>query len=203
MKGRIFKISKLRNNVDGKGITSLIGLWGCPLHCRYCQNHICHDEEYRVETSADEVANVVSRDRIYYQATDGGVVFGGGEPLLQPGFVREVSKLLKRDRISTRIETSLYAPWDDINILIDCIDEWIVDIKTLDLGLYISYTEAALGQLCLENLEKLISVIGREKVHVRIPVIPDYKDEFAAQREADYLRDKLGVNPEIFVYVVS
>lgn len=38
----IFGISRLRMGTDGKGITTLVAMMGCPLKCRYCLNDRCH-----------------------------------------------------------------------------------------------------------------------------------------------------------------
>lgn len=197
---RIFKISRFRDNTDGAGISTLVGLWGCPLQCRYCQNNICHDTRYSVEIGVDELADIIIKDRIYYLASGGGIVFGGGEPLLQAEFVSEVIKQIKEEGIAFRIETSLYVAWDRINLLIDDIDEWIIDIKTLDPKIFKEYTKQDDYELIINNLSRLIDVLGSDKVHIRVPVIPKIKSADIARYEAEEIESRFGIKPEVFTY---
>lgn len=106
MKAKIMKIARHRMGIDGKGVSTLVAFWGCPLHCRYCINDFCHDSETSCEElSPEELVSRILVDELYFRMSGGGIVFGGGEPLLNFPFIIEVSKLLPRD-IPIRIETS-------------------------------------------------------------------------------------------------
>ena len=48
----IFGISRLRMGTDGKGITTLVAMMGCPLKCRYCLNDRCHYDVGATATAA-------------------------------------------------------------------------------------------------------------------------------------------------------
>ena len=103
----IIGISRLRMGTDGHGITTLVAFHGCTLHCKYCLNPICLEPKARVEKmSADEVMHEIEKDELYYIATNGGVTFGGGEPLLNSHFIKEVLKLGAKQWNIT-VETSL------------------------------------------------------------------------------------------------
>ena len=87
----IMAISRLRMGTDGKGVRTLVGFYGCPLNCKYCANHYCHQSEtVRADYTPEELLEVLSIDEPYFLMTGGGVTFGGGEPLLQAGFIHEV-----------------------------------------------------------------------------------------------------------------
>lgn len=78
----IMSISRLRIGTDGEGITTLVAFHGCPLHCKYCVNSHCHNEEIlRADFTVEELIQVLSVDEPYFLMTGGGVTFGGGEPL--------------------------------------------------------------------------------------------------------------------------
>lgn len=126
---------------DGMGVSTLIAFWGCPLHCKYCINDQCHDSHDAVRGlyTPEELVRAVGKDDIYFKMTGGGIVFGGGEPLLQAGFIHEVCQLADPGWIK-RIETSLNTDWENVIILIDDIDEWIVDIKDMNREIYQKYT---------------------------------------------------------------
>lgn len=169
-------ISRLRMASDGVGVSTLVAFFGCPLQCRYCANWICHDEDTeRKYYSPENLVSVLRQDDIYFKMTGGGIVFGGGEPLLFADFIHEVCKLA--DPLwKRRIETSLYADWEHINLLVDDIDEWFIDIKDLQSGIYKKYTGKE-NDIVLSNLKKLISIVPKEKVMIRVPHIANFNKE--------------------------
>lgn len=92
---------------DGKGVSTLVTFWGCPLHCKYCINDFCHDEKLRcIRISPEKLYERLVVDDIYYRMSQGGIVFGGGEPLLQSEYIGETVKLFPA-AWKIRIETSL------------------------------------------------------------------------------------------------
>ena len=84
----VMGIDRLRMGTDGNGITSLVTFYGCPLKCRFCLNPQCHRDFSNIKLSRpDDVYDMVAIDELYYLATEGGVTFGGGEPLLYSDFI--------------------------------------------------------------------------------------------------------------------
>ncbi|MDR3077154.1 MAG: glycyl-radical enzyme activating protein, partial [Planctomycetota bacterium] len=49
------------------------------------------------ELTAEEAVREAARDRVFHAASGGGVTLSGGEPLAQPGFLRELLPLLKKE----------------------------------------------------------------------------------------------------------
>ena len=98
MLGDVMAISRLRMAADGQGVSTLVTFFGCPLHCKYCANECCHESEaflfgtQRAAYRPEELVKVLRKDEIYYLMTGGGIVFGGGEPLLQTEVIHEVCK---------------------------------------------------------------------------------------------------------------
>ena len=80
----IFAIIRHRIPTDGDGVTTLVGLKGCPLACKYCLNPQCGTAKSE-RLTADELYEKVRIDDLYFIATGGGITFGGGEPLLGDG----------------------------------------------------------------------------------------------------------------------
>lgn len=187
MIGEIITLSRLRIGTDGKGMSTLVAFWGCPLRCKYCINKICHDEKtVRRNYTSDELISRIRQDDIYFKMTGGGIVFGGGEPLLQAEYVHEVCQL--SDPLwAKRIETSLYADWEKINLLTDDIDEWIIDVKDINPAIYKKYTSKN-NENVLYNLRKFITIIPYEKVLVRVPSIPDFNTYEDIDRSIAYIQ---------------
>lgn len=200
----IFKISaieRLRIRTDGDGIRTLVLLRGCPLRCRYCINPFSWKEGkgYR-EYTAQALCDKVCLERVYFMATGGGITFGGGEPLLQSEQIMEFYSLC-RDEFNLYAETSLHVPRENVEIAAKCVDQFCVDVKTLDGDIYRKYTGGDL-KLVLENLKYLLNRVGPNRVLVRIPLIPEYTGEEEQKRDKAYL-ENLGVTRfDLFRYKV-
>ncbi len=172
----IMGINRMRMGTDGKGVSTLVTFYGCHLSCKYCLNLQCKKEDTRrTNITPNHLVDILSVDDIYFCSTGGGVVFGGGEPLLHAEYIKEVCKKMPKEW-QRRIETSLNYSWDSIDILIPYIDEWIIDIKDSHQDIYKNYTGID-GSSVYENVCRLSEKIGSEKLLIRIPEIPDYNTE--------------------------
>ena len=201
MIGEIMAISRLRMASDGEGVSTLVAFYGCPLQCRYCANPYCHEEGTQREAyTPAQLVSELSQDDIYFKMTGGGIVFGGGEPLLHANFIHEVCQLA--DPLwKKRIETSLYSKWDLVRQLAGDIDEWIVDIKDMNPKIYRAYTNMD-NSVVISNLKKLIEIVPKEKIWLRIPYIRKYNSQGDIKNSVDGLR-KLGFSRlEEFEYIV-
>ena len=195
---RIHGIARRRLGTDGHGVTDLVAMAGCPLSCEYCLNGKLLAEGSTKEIAADDLLASVMQEACYFVGTGGGVTFGGGEPLLQWEAILEFAAL-RPDWMSLSIETALQAPQAAVVALIPKVDLWIVDIKSLDPDVYRRYAHGNLS-VALQNLEALAEV--KDRVLVRVPIIPEYKDEATARAEADVIA-KMGFEKiDVFPYVV-
>ena len=197
---KIYGIIRHRIKTDGEGITSLVGLSGCPLNCKYCLDAKVIKQNKCYEKTEEELLQELIQDACYFIATNGGVTFGGAEPLLQSQGLVNFAKI-KPDWMKMNIETSLQVPNDAVTELLPYINEWIVDIKTLDPSLYLQYTGKPIAQM-LYNLE-FMAKNASDKCKIRIPVIPEFKSQKQAEEEAEIIRN-LGFNKiDIFEYIVK
>lgn len=181
----IMNLSRHRIGTDGNGVVTLVPFWGCPLHCKYCINDFCHDEAQKpFELSPEELYEKLKADDIYFRMSGGGVVFGGGEPLLHPEYIADAVKLFPSGW-SARIETSLYiSDIERLKPLISRIDQWIVDIKDTNPAIYRSYTGKD-NNIVLRNLSRLSEWAGKERLLIRIPRIPGYNDQRAIEASVE------------------
>ena len=139
-KAEIMGINRHRMGTDGKGISTLITFYGCPLNCKYCLNPQCKKESTPCTyIEPNNLVNLLMVDDIYFKSTGGGIVFGGGEPLLNAEYIKEVCDLVPL-QWKIRIETSLNVKWDKIELLLPYIDQWIIDIKDSNTEIYKNYT---------------------------------------------------------------
>lgn len=169
----VIGISRHRLLTDGEGVTSLVGLSGCPLRCRYCLNSQCwfYDDAWR-RYSPRELYDLLRCDDLYFRATGGGVTFGGGEPLLHVGFISRFREVCG-DAWRISVETSLNVSSDDVVRIMSVADDLIVDVKDMNADIYSDYTQVD-NACVIENLRLLADSGWADRTIVRTPLIPSY-----------------------------
>lgn len=172
----VITFSRIRMQTDGQGITTLVCFHGCPLRCKWCINPFSFaPETKRTHMTARQLYDQVKLDELYFLATGGGVTFGGGEPLLYPEFLRDF-RAECGSAWHLCAETSLSVPWENVQTAAGCIDMFYVDCKDTDPDIYCRYTGRDNGRM-LENLQKLLTLVGPERIVVRLPLIPEFNSE--------------------------
>ena len=125
------------------------------------------------EISAQEAADLLLRDRVFYE-NGGGVTLSGGEVLMQWQFAREVLQICHDAGVHTAIETSLYAKPAVIKALHDVVDQFIVDIKLLDRAAHQKII--GVDNTVILNNYRLLVHLGSD-ILVRTPLIPGFTDD--------------------------
>ena len=191
-KGLIFDIRRFCVH-DGPGIRTTVFFKGCPLNCWWCHNPESRDAAIensvkhlslngkkfdRVETtgkwmSAYEVMQEVERDRIFYDESEGGVSFSGGEPLLQEAFLVGLMKTSNQQGIHTTLDTSGYATKEAMAHVSKWADLILFDLKLMNDELHRKYTGVS-NVPVLENLKFLVK--EGKRIVMRFPVIPGITD---------------------------
>ena len=83
----------------------------------------------------DELTDILMRDRVFYETSQGGVTFSGGEPTLYPDYVAEVMKKLrlKSNSIHLAIQTSGMFDFSEFEKkLLPSLDLIFYDLKLFD-----------------------------------------------------------------------
>ncbi len=202
LKASFLGISRHRLGIDGHGVVTLCAFMGCPLKCRYCLNDECHDSTMtRYQLTPSELLDKVMIDNLYFLATDGGITFGGGEPLLNSRFIEEFARLCDPHWTIT-LETSLAVPLEHLQRVYPHVDRYFIDVKDMNRAIYEDYTQLS-QQRMLTCLEWLMSnPDAADKVTVRLPLIPDYNTTADVARSRAVL-EAMGVkNFDEFNYVV-
>lgn len=199
MQAPVRNISRLRFGTDGKGITSLVAFMGCPLHCRYCINDWCHGDAAKASMlTPEELYRKLRIDSLYFQVTGGGVCFGGGEPTLHAGFIREFRKVCDPTWRIT-METALSCDTETIRGLIPVVDKWIVDVKDTNPGIYREYTN--LDNDIVSKLRLLADEGCADRTVVRIPHITGYNSDDDVKRSIKTIREMGFNNIDEFRYL--
>lgn len=171
---------------DGGGITTLIGFSGCPLQCKYCINKTCWDNSDSKRYTPTELYNEVKKDLLYFLATGGGIMFGGGEPALQSRFIAEFRKICD-SRLHIYLETSLNIPIENLKELIPSVDAYVVDIKDMDSKVYSRYTGKS-NRKMIRNLKYMVDNGYADKIEIRVPLIPGFNTEHNVENSITKLK---------------
>ena len=205
MSERIFRaigIERLRLVNDGEGVTTLVAGTGCPLRCRYCLNPQCFENTVPVRAfTVDELLRETSVDDLYFQATGGGIVFGGGEPLLQADFIHAFRSACPSGwRIS--LESSLAVPGQELEKVISDIDFFLIDIKDMNPEIYRNYTGQD-NSLVKANLKILKEAGMAGKTKIRIPLIPEFNADSDRKASMEECRQMGFEDFDVFTYEVQ
>ncbi len=183
----VLGINRHRMLTDGKGITTLVALAGCPLACPYCINKELLGGDGQVEKmTPKELVERLAIDHCYFIYTEGGVTFGGGEPLLHSRQIREFASLCPKEWHIT-IETSLNVSKEQLQPLLNDRFSFIIDVKAMQPKLYQNYTGKENRQV-IHNLEAVQKLISPKQYVVKIPVIPEYSGKAEVEESVEMLK---------------
>ena len=155
--------------VDGPGVRYVVFMQGCPLRCLFCHN----PDSWKMGEGEKKSDTELMADILEYKSfiKRGGVTFSGGEPMMQPGFLRSMLRLCKKHGLHTAVDTSGAVSTEISGSVICEADMLLLDIKTLDEELYPKLT----GQTIENNLATLqyCEDIGKP-VWIRHVLVPGY-----------------------------
>lgn len=173
IKGKIHSIESM-GLVDGPGIRTVVFFQGCSLRCLYCHNPDTWNTSGGKEYTPEELLKKILRFKPYFDKSNGGVTFSGGEVLLQPEFLIEILKLCKQNGIHTTIDTAGYGYGQYENIL-KYVDLVLLDVKQFDDNSYKKLTGKD-----KKGLDEFIEACNENDVklwirHVVVPGMTDTK----------------------------
>lgn len=198
----IFGISRHRLTTDGRGVTTLVAFNGCTLRCKYCLNPQCLESDNNVPIyTPQSLFDEVKKDDLYFRATGGGVTFGGGEPCLQADFILAFHCLCPPEW-KIRIETALNVNPTIVESLAPIVNEWIVDIKSLNPAIFESYTDYDIAQRN-KSFNRLANLVPLDMVKLRIPIIPGYTTKTEASSDMEHLKTIGFTRFDIFPYAIE
>jgi len=127
----------------------------------------------RIETT-ETILNIIQKETVFMDSSEGGVTFSGGEPLLQPKFLFELLDECGKKGVHRAVDTAGYVKTE---VLLDSAartDLFLFDLKMMNPELHKKWTGVS-NDLILSNLEKL-ALTGSE-INIRIPLIANVNDD--------------------------
>lgn len=169
---------------DGEGIRTTVFFKGCNLRCPWCHNPenlrkepatLYYKATGKTETlgrfvAAEEILAELLEDKNYYDESNGGVTFSGGEAMLQASELVSLARILKENGISVLVDTAGCVNYSSFQKLNPFVTGYLFDFKTAEEDKY---------QEIGGNLELVVENIRRLRgddmtVFIRIPLIPGF-----------------------------
>jgi pyruvate formate lyase activating enzyme len=120
-----------------------------------------------------EIMAVVRQDRAFYEESGGGVTFSGGEPLMQPAFLKALLTACRTEGLHTALDTCGFACTDVLIDIAGRSDLVLYDLKLMDDARHRQFTGVSNAPI-LANLRALAQV--HQDIWLRVPVIPGIND---------------------------
>ncbi|WP_237155431.1 pyruvate formate-lyase-activating protein [Oryzibacter oryziterrae] len=165
--------------VDGPGVRFVLFVSGCPLRCQYCHNpDTWHTRQGKETTSREALAEIASYSAFLKRA-HGGVTISGGEPMVQPDFLREVLHGSKAMGLHTAIDTSGYLGHHIGDDILADIDLVLLDIKAFSEATYHEVTGVKLKPTL--DFARRLAAMGKPiwLRYVLVPGLTDKMDEIS------------------------
>lgn len=159
--------------VDGPGSRMTLFMAGCPLRCLYCHNPDTFKMKDGEPVTLDGIMERVLRYRAIFKASGGGLTISGGEPLMQPAFVKSILREAKRNGIHTAIDTTGYLGSALTDPDLDDVDLVLLDVKSGLPDTYQALTSREL-QPTIDFGDRLAQ--AKKRVWVRFVLVPGHTD---------------------------
>jgi pyruvate formate lyase activating enzyme len=141
--------------------------------------------------SVDEVVTEITRDTVFYDESNGGVTFSGGEPLMQPQFLLKLLEACGQLDLHRTVDTSGHVDTETLLRVATRTELFLYDLKHMDPGKHYKYTGVS-NEKILENLKRL-SEQGADII-VRLPVVPGINsDDENIDRSGAFLARLAGI----------
>lgn len=172
VQGRVHSFETF-GTVDGPGIRFVVFLKGCPLRCKYCHNRDTWSSEGAKLYTPSEVMEEILKYKVFLSTSNGGVTVSGGEPLIQPEFVKQLFTLCKHNGIHTAVDTSGYVEYDHVKEVIELTDLVLLDFKQADDKKHEDLTGVKSNKI--KRFYRYLAEINKP-VWIRYVLVPGYTD---------------------------
>ena len=118
--------------------------------------------------SAEELMEMIERERVHIDQSGGGVTFSGGEPLMHPEFLLKMLKACGEKGLHRVVDTCGFAPTETLLEVAKHTDLFLYDLKMMYPKKHKKWTGVD-NRLILKNL-KVLAETGAN-INIRVPLI--------------------------------
>jgi pyruvate formate lyase activating enzyme len=123
--------------------------------------------------NVDDVMKEVRKDALFYANSDGGVTFGGGEPVAGGDFLLDLLRACRDEAFHTCVDTCGSCSRERFDKIVALTDLFLFDCKCMDSEQHKRLT----GQdnaLILANLRAALA--SKTRTRIRVPLMPGLND---------------------------
>ena len=151
------------------------------------------------ERTVRSVLEQVLRDKLFLDASGGGVTLSGGECLAHPDFSEALLFAAKEAGLHTAVESCSFASEETVDRVFRYVDLGLLDVKHMDSAVHEALTGVP-NEPILRNIRRVYHEL-KKQVIVRVPVIPGCNDsDWNIAATARFTRDELG--PEVPIHLL-
>lgn len=151
------------------------------------------------EQTVSEVLEKVLRDKLFIDASGGGMTVSGGECLMHPDFTEALLFAAKEKGLHTAVESCSFASRAVVDQVFKYVDLGLLDIKHMDSAVHKKLTGVP-NEVILDNIRHVYHDL-HVPVIIRVPVIPGYNDsDENIAATARFAAEKLG--PDVAVHLL-
>lgn len=148
--GQLHSVQSL-GALDGPGLRTVVILQGCGFKCKFCHSIDTTLTDRGEKITVDELTTKILSNKPYWsrylstEAVDGiaphlnldpekvgGVTITGGDPAVQPEFVKNLLIALKNHSVHTAVESPLLVSQTVIDSWMPYVDLWMISLKHMD-----------------------------------------------------------------------
>ena len=145
------------------------------------------------------VLKQVLREKLFLDASGGGMTLSGGECLMHPDFSEALLRAAKEQGLHTAVESCCYASREVVDRVFRWVDLGLLDLKHMDSETHKKLTGVP-NELILENIKHVCRDL-RVPVVVRVPTIPGCSDsDENISATARFVKEELG--PDVPVHLL-
>jgi pyruvate formate lyase activating enzyme len=124
--------------------------------------------------TVDELMAIIEKERPFFDQSEGGVTFSGGEPLMHHKILKELLDECGRRKIHRVVDTVALVNSEILLDIAKRTDLFLIDLKMMDDEKHRKWTHVS-NKKILENISQL-SEIGANII-IRIPIIEGVNDD--------------------------
>ena len=142
-----------------------------------------------------QIMEIIEKERVFFDQSEGGVTFSGGEPLLHLEILNELLDECGKRGIHRAVDTAGNVPTETILEVARRTDLFLYDLKMMDSGMHQKWTTAT-NERILTNLKALAATNAR--IVIRIPLLGGVNDsEENIERTAKFIAELEGEKKEV------
>ena len=124
--------------------------------------------------SIDQIMNAIEKEMVFFDQSNGGVTFSGGEPLMHADYLIELLDACGKKNIHRVVDTTGFSKKETLLKVAERTDLFLFDLKMMDSAKHKEYTGVK-NEVILENLEALAD--SGANINIRIPLIKGVNDD--------------------------